>query len=238
MKKSTYVYLAIDNQILLRGFEGLIKSQLENVTVNPVNSINELFEVNFHKDPEVSKIIIYDSSIENEQTNLLLFNLLQTNPDLRILFLIKEFDQRKIKFLFNVGIYGVLSKDISVDDFSDILNDVLLEKRSLCPSFREQLIKKFCQRDQNLSQMHGYEEVGVSTEVEDDYMNQLFGLTKREKEILCLICNGKNTKEISEELFISLHTAETHRRNLLSKLDVKNTAEMVKVALMSKLITP
>lgn len=236
MKKSTNVYLAIENQILLKGFEGLIKSQLQNVSTFPLNCINELFEINFRKDSEIAKIIIYDSSIENEHTNLLLLNLLQTNPDLKILFLIKEFDQKKIKFLFNVGIYGVLSNEILPNDFSEMLNDIVLGKKCLSPSFREQLIKKFCQKDRNFDQRSGYDEVELTNE-QDNYVDQLFGLTKREKEILCLICNGKNTKEISEELFISLHTAETHRRNLLYKLDVKNTAEMVKVAVISKLVT-
>jgi len=62
-------------------------------------------------------------------------------------------------------------------------------------------------------------------------------LTKREKEILGYICDGKSTREISEQLFISLHTVETHRRKILTKLGVKNTASMVKVAIKSNLIT-
>lgn len=236
MKKSPNVYLAIDNQILLKGFEGLIKNQMSEAVIFTVKEAKDLFETNFQKDPETPKILIYDANLKNEQTNLLLYNLLQTYPCLKTLILTNEFDKKKVKFLFNVGIYGVLTSEISSDDFMDMFNDVLLGKKCLSPLFREQVIKQFCQKEGNFAN-HNYSEFETDLNDEADYVDQLFGLTKREKEILCLICNGKNTKEISEELYISLHTAETHRRNLLYKLDVKNTAEMVKVAVMSKLVT-
>ena len=61
-------------------------------------------------------------------------------------------------------------------------------------------------------------------------------LTKREKEILQLIIAEYTSAEIASELFISQGTVETHRRNLISKLGVKNTAGLVRVALEYKLI--
>ncbi len=66
--------------------------------------------------------------------------------------------------------------------------------------------------------------------------NQLPELTKREKEILQLIVAGDSTQEIAEKLFISPRTAETHRLTLLKKLDVKNTAGLVRIALTLGLI--
>lgn len=56
-------------------------------------------------------------------------------------------------------------------------------------------------------------------------------LTKREKEILSLIAQEKTTSEIAELLFISTHTVDTHRKNLLAKLGVKNAAGLVKFAI-------
>lgn len=61
-------------------------------------------------------------------------------------------------------------------------------------------------------------------------------LTKREKEILKLIVDEYTSNEIAEKLFISLGTAETHRRNLISKLAVKNTAGLVRVAIEYNLV--
>lgn len=55
-------------------------------------------------------------------------------------------------------------------------------------------------------------------------------LTKREREILQLVCAGLSTKQIADQLFISINTVETHRRHLLEKLGVKNSMELVKEA--------
>ncbi len=62
-------------------------------------------------------------------------------------------------------------------------------------------------------------------------------LSKREKEILNLICLEKNTREIASSLFISTHTVETHRANLLSKVGARNTAGLVKWAIENDVTT-
>lgn len=61
-------------------------------------------------------------------------------------------------------------------------------------------------------------------------------LTRRETHILKLIAEGKTTNIIAEELFISPLTVETHRRNLMQKLEVSNAASLIKVAVERKLI--
>lgn len=61
-------------------------------------------------------------------------------------------------------------------------------------------------------------------------------LTRREKHILGLIAEGKTTNIIAEELFISPLTVETHRRNLMQKLEVSNAASLIKIAVERKLI--
>lgn len=63
-------------------------------------------------------------------------------------------------------------------------------------------------------------------------------LSRREKEILSLIVHELTTNEIAAKLFLSPDTVETHRRNMLSKLDVKNTAGLVRIALEYRLLDP
>ena len=60
-------------------------------------------------------------------------------------------------------------------------------------------------------------------------------LTNREREVLKLIANELTTNEIADKLFISTHTVETHRKNLLSKLNVKNIAGLVRFAVKNHL---
>lgn len=62
-------------------------------------------------------------------------------------------------------------------------------------------------------------------------------LTRREKEVLELIAGGMTNNEIAEKIFVSASTVDTHRKNLLSKLEAKNTAELVKLAFFHKLIS-
>lgn len=61
-------------------------------------------------------------------------------------------------------------------------------------------------------------------------------LTRREKEVLGLIAEGLTNNEVGEKLFISPATVDTHRKNLLAKLDAKNTASLVKIAMQLQLI--
>ena len=61
-------------------------------------------------------------------------------------------------------------------------------------------------------------------------------LSAREKEVLKLICLEKNTREIADTLFISTHTVESHRANLLSKVGARNTAGLVKWAIESDMM--
>lgn len=85
-----------------------------------------------------------------------------------------------------------------------------------------------------------------SKEVEEHYLNNsqkiekqisnITELSSREKEILVLIAQEYNTAEIAEKTFISFNTVNTHRRNLLSKLNAKNTAGLVKYAVENGLV--
>jgi DNA-binding NarL/FixJ family response regulator len=63
------------------------------------------------------------------------------------------------------------------------------------------------------------------------------GLTKRENELLAMIASGKSNQEVADTLFISTKTVETHKANILEKLGLKNTAELVKYAIKHNIIS-
>ena len=63
-------------------------------------------------------------------------------------------------------------------------------------------------------------------------------LTQRERQVLQLIAEGKSNKEISLELGMSVKTVETHRRNLMAKLNIHETASLVRHAIKIGLIQP
>ena len=59
------------------------------------------------------------------------------------------------------------------------------------------------------------------------YTDTLISLTDREKEIFRYLANGFTAKEIAQALYISTHTVHTHRKNLITKMDARNTVHMV-----------
>lgn len=61
-------------------------------------------------------------------------------------------------------------------------------------------------------------------------------VTRREKDVLAEIADGLSNKSIAEKLFISQHTVDSHRKNLLAKLEAKNSAELVKIAMEKGII--
>ena len=79
-------------------------------------------------------------------------------------------------------------------------------------------------------------EAGKTLSTDADKKSSLPALTKREKEILLYITEGFTNVQIAERLFISIDTVETHRKNLYVKLNVKNTATLIKKAVESDLL--
>lgn len=68
-------------------------------------------------------------------------------------------------------------------------------------------------------------------------VNDTYLLSRREKEILCFIADGLSSREIAEELSLSIKTVETHRVNIMKKMGAKNVADMIKQAIKKGVIT-
>ena len=77
----------------------------------------------------------------------------------------------------------------------------------------------------------------LAIEVGHRYKNAPHGkLSDRELEVLCMIASGKSTREIAEELFVSINTVYTHRERILEKLNIKSNTEITQYALRNKLV--
>lgn len=73
--------------------------------------------------------------------------------------------------------------------------------------------------------------------LENDIFTRL-NVSEREKEIIKLIAEGFINKEIADQLFLSTHTVNTHRKNIMQKLNINNTAGIVLFAVQQKIVTP
>jgi DNA-binding NarL/FixJ family response regulator len=118
----------------------------------------------------------------------------------------------QVKQMLQKGCLGYLLKDVSPEILLKAIETVHNGEQFLKEDFKTQL----------LNSLSGNES------------NHL--ITRREKEILKLIVEENTNQEIAGKLFLSLRTVENHRNNLLQKLQVKNTAGLVKIAIQEGLI--
>lgn len=119
------------------------------------------------------------------------------------------------------GASGYLLKDTGKEEFIKAINLVYKGEKYFSSSISNVLVSGY------LHKMKSKE----AAPLEADSV-----LTKREKGILKLIVDGLNNREIADQLKISIRTIETHRSNIMKKMQVKNAIELVKIAMEQKLI--
>jgi DNA-binding NarL/FixJ family response regulator len=178
--------------------------------------------------PEALKILLRDDPPEflMISSNMLIFsdlyksieNITSENKSIKIIIIGNDYDIIDIRKLFNKGIKSYLDKNSSYDEFIKSIQALLLNEVYVCNHAKDRMIN-FISNENDNSKIH----------IKDP-------LTKREMEILRHICDGFSSKDISEKLFISINTVETHRKRILLKLNVKNSVGVVKYALENHII--
>ena len=142
--------------------------------------------------------------------------LLKIKPGLRIIAFSSFDDSAYVKQLFRLGAKGYLLKNSDKETIIQAVHAVMNGE-----NFIDETIKNILLQESITGQRRSIFEVP---------------LTKREKEILKMIAEGLSSQEIADKLFLSLRTIDTHRFNINQKLDVKNTAGLVKEAIRRGLI--
>lgn len=145
-------------------------------------------------------------------------NITTENKSIKIIIIGSNYDIIDIRKLFNKGIKSYLDKNSRYDEFIKSIQALLMNEIYICDHAKDRMVN-FISNEQEQNKIH----------IRDP-------LTKREMEILKLICDGLSSKDISEKLFISINTVETHRKRILLKLNVKNSVGVVKYALENHII--
>lgn len=146
--------------------------------------------------------------------------------DLKILICTSYDDYRYVKEALINGADGYILKSNSVEDMIQGISEVMENKRYIAPGLhitppnKKKLDKK---------------SVEHKSRFEDRFIIKR-KLTKREHEVLSLIAQAKNNKEIAEQLYISDQTVCVHRKNIMRKLGVRNTVNLIKMALEHQLV--
>lgn len=138
-------------------------------------------------------------------------------PDIKIITLSMHSDKQYVKGVLEAGADGYLLKNCTYRQLTEAIQSVYEGKKYLSEDITELVI-------------NGYLTPSNSETSEFEK------LSTREKEIFLLFAEGKSTREIGDLLFISVKTVNTHKQNILGKLDLKSNADLIKYALKNGLI--
>jgi DNA-binding NarL/FixJ family response regulator len=134
-------------------------------------------------------------------------------PSIKVIALSMHSDRRFVLRMLEAGASGYLLKDSAFEELAMAINTVMEGKIYLSPAIAGIVVEDFVrQRPQSSGPV-------ITTE-----------LTPREREVLQLLAEGKTTKQIAAQLNVSVKTVETHRRQVMEKLDIHSVAELTKYA--------
>lgn len=193
----------------------LAQSKIFN-TIDICNSYEPLFKQLKEDPPEI--LVISSNMLMLTDIFRLVEDITSKDKNIKIIVIGNSYDMIDIRKLFNKGIKSYLDKNSRYDEFLKSINALILNEIYICDSAKERMIN-FISSEEGKPNPHIKEP-----------------LTRREMEILKLICDGFSSKDISEKLFISINTVETHRKRILLKLNAKNSVGIVKYALENHMI--
>jgi DNA-binding NarL/FixJ family response regulator len=204
------IFLADDHQVVRQGLRSLLEAQPN-------------FTVLGEADDGLDAI----TQVEKLQPNILLLDLMlpglnglevarqcqQRVPKTRVIILSMHSDESYVLQALRNGAAGYVLKQSSAATVIQAVNEVHQGRRFLSPSLSDRAVEAYMQK------------------VEPTTFDLYDTLTAREREVLQLAAEGYSNAEIAERLFISCRTVETHRANMMRKLDLRSQTDLIRYAL-------
>lgn len=184
-------------------------------SVHICNSHEKLYEYLSYQPPEFL-MLGCNCLVRTEMYNLVQ-NLVCKQKDIKIIVIGNLFEVAEIRKLFEKGIKSYLETNCRYEEFVKCIESLRSDLVYICDFAKERMMNFLSHNEEQLKQSGHC-------------------LTKREMEVLKLICDGMSSKQICETLFISINTVETHRKKILLKLNVKNSAGVVKYAIENRIL--
>lgn len=207
------IAMAEDHQMLIDGVKSFFEYD-ENINIiGAVNNGEDLIKLVALKQP---KLVITDIRMPRMDGIQATKEIKKQFPHIKVLAM-TMFDQPEaIKQMLDAGASGYLLKNSGIKMLSKAIVTVANGDTFFDPNVAINFMNSYI--DENVT-------IGKSEKVV---------LSRREKEILQLIAQGKTSKQISEDLFIAKSTVDVHRKNMIRKLDLSNGNELVKYAIDKK----
>jgi two-component system response regulator NreC len=204
-----------DHQILINGLVKIIdnnrstKVVYQNTEAKDILDIDKLFNID---------VLLLDIEMPEIDGIDLSKKILELDSNFKILILSMYNDKAIITNLKEIGVRGFLSKNTEETKLIEVIDQISNGGKYF------EILKEQSSKSNNNGEANVF------------YQEKIKQLSDREKEVLTLIVKGDSNHVIGDKLFISNRTVDTHRSNIMKKLEVNNVASLVRVALKTKFI--
>lgn len=204
------IIIADDHLLFIDGLRRLLEDDERMKVINVANDGKELMRILHTDHPD---IILMDINMPNLNGLNATHLIRQIYPHIRVIMLSTYNEKHLIEKAKENGASGYLLKNINQIDLLNTIKNVM-NGESGFPSIAKKNIKNSIDEDTFLKQ---------------------FNLTKREIEIIQLIKTNHSNKQIADQLFLSIYTVETHRKNIMQKLGLNSAAQLMRFILENNL---
>jgi len=228
---SIRVLLADDHDILRQGLKMLLSMQQEMRVVGEARTGREALVMTQELKPDVVVMDISMPDMDGLETCQLIRS---QQPATQVLMLTMHESEEYFLQALRMGAAGYLVKKAAPSDLQMAINAIAQGGAFLYPGLAKALIRSYVASPASATlASHDHETVNTSS-----LAQALRVLTPREVEVLKLVAEGRTNQEIADQLTLSIKTVQTHRANVMEKLDLRDITHLVRFAIRHGLISP
>jgi len=200
---STRIIIADDHNLFVNGLQLLLKDEQWIKIVDVANDGQELMDILTRTKTD---IVLLDSNMPRLSGLDAAMHIKRTYPELKIIIVSTYNEEHLLEKAKRIGVNGYLLKNCSREELLETISLVMNNRTSFPyrPPVNSTLFDK-----------------------EDGFLKQ-FNLTKREREIIQLLKENLTNQQIADKLFLSVYTVETHRKNIMQKLQLNSPSSLMK----------
>lgn len=213
MTNEIKIIIADDHRVFIAGMIALLKEFPEMKVIAEAENGVQLVELVEKHQPD---LVLTDIQMPLKDGIEATREIHKRFPEMKIIALSMMNESIYIKKMLEAGASGYILKTVNKEELISSIRKVAAGEKYFSQEVTAQLMNNFSEKSSQ--------------------SNPADVLTKREKEILALIAQGLTDKEIAEKVFLSPLTITTHRKNILSKLGLKNKVELTRFAMENKFI--
>lgn len=220
--KTIRLLLADDHTLVRGGIRALLNSIEGIEVIAEASDGREALELIETHQPDIVLMDIAMSGMNGLEATM---RVQRDHPEVKVIVLSMHTNEEYVLQALQAGAAGYLLKDAGIAELEIAVEAVSRGETYLSPPISKQVISNYVRR------------VGADADREDSEIPPLERLTMRQREILQLIAEGHTTQEIAGILNISVKTVETHRMQLMDRLDIHDIAGLVRFAIRVGLIS-